>query len=118
MNTHKLCCFYRKLANIVPFSITNYPPDIRSTAVVVFKFRVLVGIQPVFYSDECLKRRRSSLKMLQKCLPKEHFSAEGFGLVMDAYTNTCVDAILNAFDLSCLKAAVDLGGKYASSVRF
>ena len=72
---------------------------------------MFVGIQSVFYTEDLVKRRRSSLAILQKSLPKEHFSAEGFGLVMDAYTSTCVDAIVNAFDLSHHKIVVDLGGK-------
>ena len=74
-------------------------------------FLLFSGIPSAFYSDECVKRRKKSLAILQDSLPKEHLSAETFGLLMDAFTNTCVDAIVNAFDLSCHKAAVDLGGE-------
>ena len=76
------------------------------------KFDLLfVGIQSVCYTDDLIKRRRSSLAILQKSLSTEHFSAEGFGLVMDAYTSTCIDALTNAFDLSQHDVVVDLGGK-------
>ena len=49
---------------------------------------------------------------LQRQLSQEHFSAECFGLVMDAYTSTCIDALINAFDLSQHKIVVDLEGMY------
>ena len=41
----------------------------------------------------------------------ESISADDFGLIMDGYTQSSVDAIIKAFDLSRHKVAVDIGGK-------
>ena len=38
-------------------------------------------------------------------------SADHFGYVMDGFTQTCVDAIVDAFDFSHHKVAIDIGGK-------
>ena len=55
--------------------------------------------------------RQKHQKHIAQAQSAECVPADEFGLIMDGYTQSSVDAIVKAFDISRHKFAVDIGGK-------
>ena len=65
---------------------------------------------PTFHPGHKWKYFSVSLMPIKNIKKVDNLSAHHFGYVMDGFTQTCVDAIVDAFDLSQHKVAIDIGG--------